>query len=120
MKVIPAASNEVLQASTQTKGRSFARGRGRFSKRWCTNCCRDNHDSEEYWSKKRSRETDESKSPDNGCWHCGEMGHNQRDCSVKRRGEEMRKMYKRARVDQEGLSTTASNANTAKTSPDGF
>ena len=99
MKTTPDAATEAFYTSTGSRrevrtGPRGGRGRGRGSgnRTWCTFCNTRSHSLEDCWSKDRDgvAGNSEDSRPSPLCWHCGESGHRQAECPVKRRGDEAR------------------------------
>ena len=78
-------------------GSRGGRGRGRGGVgTWCSFCNTRTHTLEACWSKDQAPGDSSAPSEtatvdkDTLCWHCGESGHRQTGCPVKRRGDEAR------------------------------
>jgi predicted transcriptional regulator len=114
------ASEETTEAhlttSGQGRGRGSNRGRGRgrgfgrgnaTSNRWCTFCCTGTHNTEDCRSKqyghRKKRQYDETaegtgKQANNEsitCFYCGQKGHYQDNCPVRKLGEQARSNVKK-------------------------
>jgi predicted transcriptional regulator len=116
------ASEETIEAhlttSGQGRGRGSNRGRGRgrgfgrgnaTSNRWCTFCCTGTHNTEDCRSKqyghRKKRQYDETvtgegtgKQGNNEsitCFYCGQKGHYQDNCPVRKLGEQARSNVKK-------------------------
>ena len=89
-------------------GSCGGRGRGRGGAgTWCSLCNTRTHSLEACWSKDRAPGDSSAPSEtatvdkDTLCWHCGESGHLQTGCSVKRRGDKARAGgWKRHKVEE--------------------
>jgi uncharacterized membrane protein YgcG len=88
----PDAVSEALYSQHSGKGKGGQeRQKG---KRWCTYCRATSHDTAYCWKKdqdgsgnKRKRETNPTARI---CYYCGEEGHTQKDCPVKRKADAVR------------------------------
>ena len=100
MCTVPDAATEAFYGAGNRRGGHGARagrGRGRGTAgEWCTHCNTGTHSLENCWSKGRKRSRNSAGAATDGqdsevlCWHCGDSGHRQGDCPVKRRGNEAR------------------------------
>ena len=106
MKTAPDATTEAFHSMTSRGGSrtgasrwpsSRGRGRGSGNRTWCSFCNTGSHTFEDCWSKARDSAAGKtatsaavSTRPAPLCWHCGESGHRQGDCPVKRPGDEAR------------------------------
>ena len=105
MRTAPDATSEAfhgdeLGTRRGSRGRSRGgRGRARAGGNiWCSFCNSRTHTPEACWSKNRTTpgsgnsgdSAAASTDKDTLCWHCGESGHRQSGCPVKRHGDEAR------------------------------
>ena len=126
LRTDPPAPKEALYSNTSNfRGRGTGRGRGgrgrggrwTQSTKWCTHCQRNTHTTEECWSKKRSHDDDDDNDTDKDkkdqkCWHCGESGHIQRNCSIREKGQQAAREFKRQRSDSGTGSQTTGTGRT--------
>jgi len=89
MMIKPDAVSEALNSQQSEKGK---RGQGRRKgNKWCSNCKATSHDTEYCW-KLKNQEGNKRKRKSNQiiCYYCGDEGHTQKDCPIKRRGQAAR------------------------------
>ena len=121
LRTDPPALKEALYSNTSNfRGRGRGRGgRGRGGRwlgsqltKWCIHCQRNTHSTEECWSKKRSHDDDDdTDKKDLKCWHCGESGHTQRNCSIREKGQQAAREFKKQRSS--GLLTSPKTSYTS-------
>ena len=123
MKTAPDATTEAFHSTTTRGGPSRGasrwrsgrgRGRGSGNRTWCSFCNTGSHTLEDCWSKDRDSTAGNTATsaavgarPAPLCWHCGESGHRQGDCPVKRRGDEARAGGRKRKKVEEAVAQTA-------------